>query len=168
LNISDDTKITRQSDGKSADKSALQNRIIVAYFAITTRSLPPIALVEKAVALDKLGLPVFVNGLRLFETEAIINADGQVLAPLRAITEALGYDVSWDGDQRIARVGVAIYVKIGSDEYTVGRAMPQKLEAAAILHNARTYVPLSFFTSIVQMELDNGGGLIMLTGKIAE
>jgi hypothetical protein len=167
LNISDETIITRQSDGKKADASSIRNKIVIAYFAITTRSLPPIALVQKVIVLDNLGIPVFVNGVRLFDAAAVVNGDGVILAPLRAVTEALGYDVSWDDATNTARVGVAIYVKIGSDEYTVGRAMPMKLDAAAELIGWRTYVPLSFFTSICQMELDEGG-LINLSGKAAE
>ena len=170
LNISGDTDITRQSDGKKADKASIASKNIIAYFAITTRSMPPQALVTKVVVLDKLGLPVFVNGARVYEygAEAIVNADGVILAPLRAVVEAMGYDVTWDDAERAARVGVAIYVKIGSDEYTVGRAMPLKLDAAAELIYSRTYVPLSFFTSILQMELDENGGLINFTGKAVE
>lgn len=168
LNISDATEITRQSDGKKAGKDSISGKSIIAYFAITTRSMPPQALVTKVIVLDKLGLPIFVNGARVYayDAEAIVNGDGVILAPLRAVVEALGYDVSWDDAEQAARVGVAIYVKIGSDEYTVGRAMPLKLEAAAVLKYGRTYVPLSFFTSIAQMELDDSNGLIKLSGKM--
>ena len=165
LNISDDTPITRQSDGAKVAKTSLTNRIIIAYFAITTRSLPPQALVQKIVVLDGLGLPVFVNGMRLFDAQAYVNRDGVVMVPLRAVAEALGYEITWESAEKTARVGVATYVKIGSDEYTVGRAMPTKLDAAAELKDFRTYVPVSFFTSILQMELDDSNGLIMLNGK---
>jgi hypothetical protein len=126
--------------------------------------LPPIALVQKVAVLDKAGLPVYVNGIRLFGASAIVKPDGTVLAPLRAITEALGYTLEWYDEQNTARVGAAIYVTIGSDEYTVGRAMPLKLDAAAELINWSTYVPLSFYQAIMQMELDDSAGLISLTG----
>jgi hypothetical protein len=165
LTISDETEIIRQSDGKPFDADGIAGRVIIAYYAITTRSIPPIAPVIKAIVLDELGVPVFVNGLRLQNIEAFVKSDGTVMAPLRAITEALGHTVSWDPEQFSARVGVAIVVTIGSDEYAVGRAVPTKLEAAAELINDRTYAPLSFYLTILHMELDDGAGLISLSGE---
>ena len=162
LNISDETSIIRQSDGLTVDKFQLNNRIIIAYYAVTTRSYPPTAIVQKVVVLDKTGAPVFVNGTRLFYAEAFVKNDGTVMAPLRAIAEALGYAVDWDAEQMSARVGASIYVKIGSDEYVIGYAASIKLEAAAELINDRTYAPLSFYKTILSLTYDDSNGLINL------
>jgi len=164
LNVSEETKVCLQSDGKDFG-GKLESRIIIAYFAITTRSMPPIALVQKVVVLDKMGVPVFYNGNQLFNAAAVIKPDGTIMAPIRAIAEAAGFNVEWDDVVQGVRVGVAIYFKIGSDEYTVGRAMPQKLDAAAELINSRTYVPISFYQKILGMEFDDSYGLINLVGK---
>ena len=165
LTISDETQITRQSDGGAFAGADLTNRIIIAYFAVTTRSMPPIALVQKVVVLDKLSLPVYVNGARLFGAEAIVKPDGTVMAPLRAVAEATGSTVEWDEAVKTVRIGVAIYVTIGSDEYIIGRAAPVKLETAAELIGWRTYVPLSFFETILNLKLDDSVGLISFTDK---
>ena len=164
LNVKDDALIVRQSD-ELAFRGPLAGRPIIAYYTITTRSMPPIALVEKVIVLDKMGVPVYVNGVKLFNAEVVFNGDGVAMAPLRAIVEAQGYDVNWDDIECAARVGVAIYVKIGSDEYLIGRAAPIKLDAAAELINDRTYAPLSFYQQLLNMTLDDSAGLIKLTSN---
>jgi hypothetical protein len=167
LNVSDGARIVRYSDGK-AYAGAYDGRIILAYYTVTTRSLPPIALVDKVIVLDKMGVPVYVNGVKLFGAEAASNGDGVMLIPLRAVVEALGYGVAWDENACTARVGVAIYVKIDSDEYIIGRAAPVKLDAEAVLINSRTYVPLSFYLQILNLEYDGSAGLIKLSGATAK
>ena len=166
LNVSDGAAIVRQSDGL-AYAGDYAGRIILAYYAITTRSFPPIALVDKVVVLDKMGVPVYVNGIKLFNAEAVTDKNGVTLIPLRAVVEALGYNVAWDDAESTARIGVAIYVKIGSDEYIIGRAAPIKLDAAAALINDRTYVPVSFYERLLNMEYDADSGLIMMKGAAA-
>ncbi|MDR3119785.1 MAG: copper amine oxidase N-terminal domain-containing protein, partial [Clostridiales bacterium] len=166
LNVADGTPTTLQSSG-AAYTGALTNRILIAYYTVETRSIPPQAIVEKIVVLDKLGLPIFVNDVRLFNAEAITKADGTVLVPLRAISEALNYTVTWDAAANQARIGVGHVVTLGSDEYAVGRAVPQKLEAKAELINDLTYVPVSFFTQIMGLTLDDSAGLVALAGKAA-
>lgn len=169
LNIADDARVTLQSDGSVVDVAnacdcLFANRIIIAYYTITTRSFPPIAPVSNVVILDRLGVPVFVNGMRLFSAEARVKADGSVMLPLRAIAEALGFEVSWDDDSKTARIGVATYVKIGSDEYVAGRMAPMKLEAAAELYKDHTYAPVSFYQLFMSMNYKNVNGLITLQG----
>ena len=178
LNVSYNTTVVMQSGGAvpggtppgggtnnsgSFGAAAFMGRAIIAYYAITTRSLPPIAQVEDAVVLDKLGVPLFVNGARLHGAEAVVKPDGTIMLPLRAVAESLGHSIAWDAETNTARVGVAIYVTIGSDEYAVGRAVPTKLDAAAELIDDRTYAPLSFYTQILNMEFSNDGGLVQLS-----
>ena len=163
LTISDATLITLQSDGAEID-ALPEGYAIIAYHKIMTASIPPMAPVEKVVVLDEMGIPVFVNGMRLINAEAALNADGVTLVPLRAVVESLGHNVEWDDIAWAVRVGVAIYVKIGSDEYTIGRAAPIKLDAKAELIDGKTYVPLSFFEALLQMKAEKTNGLITLNG----
>lgn len=166
LNVPDEVAATRQSDGLKYDKP-LAGKALIAYYTVTTRSMPPIALVEKVIVLDKTGVPVYVNDVKIYNAEVIYNKDGVALAPLRAVVEALGYTIVWDEAAFSARVGVAIYVTIGSDEYLIGRAAPIKLEAAAELINDRTYAPISFYTQLLGIQLNDSSGLIMLYGDKA-
>ena len=167
LNVSGDAQVLRQSDGL-AYAGSYARKIVLAYYAVTTRSMPPIALVNKVIVLDKMGVPVYVNGEKLYNAEAIANDDGVTLLPVRAVLEFLGYSIVWDDAECAVRIGVAIYLKIGSDEYLIGRAAPIKLEAAATLINDRTYAPLSFYQRLLNMECDDGSGLIKLTGAAVD
>ena len=40
-----------------------------------------------------------------------IYIDGSVYLPVRAISEAMGYDVSWDGDTKTVMIGQPVVVK---------------------------------------------------------
>ncbi len=74
--------------------------------------------------------------------------EGRTLAPLRAVFEALGTDVSWDGGTRTvtARRGeTTLSLTVGSKvAYRNGREVP--LDVPAQLVNDRTMVPLRFIS----------------------
>jgi len=76
--------------------------------------------------------------------------DGRiVMVPLRAIAEALGYDVNWDEALRSIRLGVAIHVWVGGTEAHVGRMAPIELSTAPIIVDDLTFVPLDFFRDVL-------------------
>ena len=166
INIAEDVPIIRQSNGLGFGDGRLTGRPIIVYYMITTRSYPPIALATKVIVLNNIGVPFYLNGLRvlLYDAVAYFKSDGTVLLPVRAIVESLGYQVEWNGEDESVRVGAAIYMTIGSDEYTVGRMVPIKLDAAAELINDRTYAPLSFYNTILHLDSDDSCGILMLSG----
>ena len=94
------------------------------------------------------GWPVIVNGNRISGPLPFQNADGVVMVPLRAVAEALGYNVNWDGTMQSIRLGVAIHTWIGNTEVHVGRMAPQNISTAPVLVADTTYVPLDFFRAI--------------------
>lgn len=83
----------------------------------------------------------------------IINS--RTMVPLRAIFEALGAEVSWNGDTDTAsgvRKGVRVTVSIGSDIATVsGKATV--LDQSAVLIDGRTLVPLRFISEAYGAEV---------------
>ncbi|MCL2548554.1 MAG: copper amine oxidase N-terminal domain-containing protein [Symbiobacteriaceae bacterium] len=85
----------------------------------------------------------------IIEASAPIIMGGEVMVPLRAIAEALGFEVKWDDVIQGIRLGVAINCFIGRDYYTVGRMAPIELGAAPELIGGQTYVPLTFFRMVV-------------------
>ncbi|MDR1061869.1 MAG: copper amine oxidase N-terminal domain-containing protein, partial [Clostridiales bacterium] len=162
LALTDDTPIVG-ADG-AAYGGGLANRILLAYCPILMESFPPQASPSKIVVLEGLGLPVFVNGERLHEAEARVGDGGIIMVPLRAVAEALGREVGWDGANRRATVG-SLAVTPGRNEYAGEDGEPRQLEAAPVLQNDRTYVPISFFTDIVRVAFSDGEGLLEFAGE---
>lgn len=114
---------------------------------------------------------VTVNGKAVVWTDAkpFVNSDGRTMVPLRAVADAMGLDVAWNGVQRTAffsRSGVAyngqcpwtntIRFPIGSKTATGVAAAnwvnsePDidyttiKMDTAAVIVNSRTYAPIRY------------------------
>lgn len=94
---------------------------------------------------------IFVNGTML---DADTYADGDhVMLPLRAICEALGYEVGYDAESTmISLTRGAHYITMypTKDEYTFSKMAPMSLGIAPQLVDDRTYVPVSFVANILQ------------------
>lgn len=91
-----------------------------------------------------------VNGQLIDAPEDYLNEQGVVMAPLRAIAEALGYEVTWDAASKSVRVGKAISLQVGEDQYIYARMAPIELGTAPTMVDGLTYVPLSFFTDVMR------------------
>jgi len=72
-----------------------------------------------------------------------------VMIPLRAVAEALGYDVSWDEETQSVRVGVGINIWIGRTEAHLGRMAPIELTAAPVVVDGTTFAPIDFFRAVL-------------------
>ena len=108
---------------------------------------------------EQMDLFIELNGEVVVNNEIIQNAPAPfwhgtdngdvVMVPLRVVAEALGYDVSWNGEQRSVQLGVAINIRIGYTEAHVGRMAPIELSAAPLILDSTTFVPLSFFRDVL-------------------
>ena len=89
-------------------------------------------------------IDVSVNDMYLYFDQEPVAQSGRTLVPLRAIFEALGATVTWDGNtQTVTAVkdGTTITLQIGSDTmYKNGQ--PLKLDVPATAKNGRTLVPV--------------------------
>lgn len=87
---------------------------------------------------------LFVNGARL--EAPVAQVGGRTLVPLRAIFEALGADVTWDGTTQTAHAtwsGGTISLPIGAESATVD-GITQRIDPPAQLIAGQTMVPLRF------------------------
>jgi hypothetical protein len=161
LNISDATEIILQ-DG-TAFKGELANRKLVVTYGASTKSIPAqttpdkiIVLFEKETAsTNQLGdvsvMNIIVNNKKIEAPAAYTDVKGNVMVPLRAIAEALGYDVTWNNELQRAFLGKDISLSIGSDSYTYMKMAPIQLGTAPTIVEGRTFVPLSFFKEVTRM-----------------
>jgi len=134
-------------------KSALSNRNLIVYYDVTTKSIPAQTSPKKIVVLsaqieDKIS--IIVKDTVIDAPDAYISEAGTVMVPVRAISETLGYEVSWNNDEKRVHVGSNISFKLGEQGYLAeGTAISS--EEAPVLNNGHTYVPLNFFKDAVKI-----------------
>lgn len=142
--------------GEEATAEMIKNRELVIFYNIVLESYPMqtsplkiIILPEREKAEDPSGL-VLDGELQRLE-------NGLVLIPLRQVTEYLGYEVKWDGAERSVELTKGpIWTKVYIDRNTYSFAkMLIRLEAAPVIYNDRTYMPVSFAEQVLQAKVES-------------
>lgn len=92
---------------------------------------------------------VTVNGKTVAWTDAepFIDASSRTMVPLRAVADAMGLDVNWDGDSRVASFtggGSTIFFPIDSGIAFTSDGKSIKMDTAAVIVNGRTYAPIRY------------------------
>ncbi len=163
LNISDETKVLLQNGEEY--KGKLEDKKLVVFYGASTKSIPAQTNPDKVVVLmeDVASMAIVVNGDILEAPSAYMNDEGTVMVPIRAISEALGYEVLWEQKTKSVTLSNAISLFIGKDYYTYMKMAPIELGTAPELINSRTFVPLSFFTEVVKVKEAGiiGGSIII-------
>ena len=121
----------------------------------------PTAITWEGAALDLQGRSPYVS-----ET-------GNVMVPLRAVMEGMGYQVNWLAETNTAEmIRGAHWVTLipGEDVYTFGKMAPGKLGIPSELKENRTYVPIAFFTDILPFtaQMQEDGSLLIAEMPAAE
>ena len=155
--MNDETEVVL-ADGKDFKGGDIENRRLVVIYDASTKSIPELAtarkvivLFEDAVPLPELlpedifnvsEFPILVDGVKIDAPAAFMDGDA-VMVPLRAIAEALGYDVKWDAAARAVTLDGMTKVVIGQ-EVVAGSPAP-------VIADGVTYVPLRFFIDALDM-----------------
>lgn len=165
LNISQDTEVISQS-GKKYIGTIFDKKLVVTY-RNSTRSIPAQTTPTKIVVLDnQVGdvstFDVIVNNQKINCLPAYTNDNGIVMIPVSKIVQALGYSVKWDGKTKSATIGKGIVCKIGDNNYIYYKMAPIKLETAPELIEGTTYVPINFFSDVLNINADIIGGQIVI------
>lgn len=83
------------------------------------------------------------------------NAEGTLMLPLREIAEAFDMSVKWDGKLKAVMINDGMYsLQIGVNQYGKGRMMPMELSAAPEITTDLTYVPVDYFTDVIETEMN--------------
>ena len=115
-----------------------------------------------SVFADYKTVEVYVNGELLVSDSPAILVNSRTMVPLRAISEKLGCDVSWEGATQTAEIKnskTAVYVTIGSD-VMVKKSLAEnkneniKIDAPAMLYKSRTLIPLRAVSEALDAKVD--------------
>ncbi|MHB8157766.1 MAG: copper amine oxidase N-terminal domain-containing protein [Desulfocucumaceae bacterium] len=109
---------------------------------------------DQGTAVDP-SIKVFLNGNLLhFDVSPIIEK-GRTLVPMRAIGEALGAYVDWDGqDNKVNLIKGETYIKLKiGDPVAVVNHKAVNIDAPAIIINGRTLVPLRFIAESFEADV---------------
>lgn len=92
---------------------------------------------------------VSVSGVGVGWTDAVpfIDENGRTMVPLRAVGEALGLTVSWDGARREAGFSDgerSLFFPIGSRSARTGEGGRVEMDTAAVIAEGRTYAPVRY------------------------
>lgn len=96
---------------------------------------------------------IVINDIPLLDAETVIR-NGVVMVPLRAVSEALGFTVTWDGTTNSVEISnneIKSIIQLGYNHYfkesinSIGLTAPQKLGAAPLFVDGTTYVPVELF-----------------------
>jgi len=103
-------------------------------------SLPTLAI--------ELPIRVVVNGTKINfpDAEPFIDENSRTQVPIRFVGEALGANVSWDGNTKKVTItlnGKKVVLQIGNKNYEVNGQQKQ-MDTVALLKNPEPFVPVRF------------------------
>ncbi len=168
LNISESTEILWENGTQinwikepSAEElaEALAERQLVVFYDVTTKSIPAQTTPKKVIVLSKKeskpvsdvsGFDIEVNGSVITASAPFGAADGTVMVPVRAIAEALGWKVGWKGETQTVFAGEHLSFAIGNKTYQA-HGLNIQLDAAPVLKDGVTYVPMDFFERVLPL-----------------
>ncbi len=171
------------ANGEKVDAD-IDGKTVVALYTMSTRSIPPQTTPEKIIVLNsrigdgdqegEVEEEVAVEAVKVAAGEVtvdITDIDGVKVVPVRAIAEALDLEVAWDGELKAVTIGtvpMGVNFVVGTNAYNKSRMMPQELEAAPVIIEDRTFVPVSFFETILECEKAQEADVITLSRTVVE
>jgi hypothetical protein len=122
--------------------------MLISFPAVLAANLPPSdGILDMSVSLNG---DIIVNGKMLQAPAPYINSyEGNIMVPLRAVGENLGYEILWDGTEQSIQVGQDIKIWIDRDYYTFASSEPIFFGPAPQLAEGRAFVSLPFFRNVL-------------------
>lgn len=124
--------------------------------AVAADANEPLVVAPSSLVIAEAPLQVTVNGQ--FVTADTYIANGGIMVPVRAVAEALGFQVTWHSDQTLNlnngdmqcdfAIGQNSYIVYTANPDLVGMSAPFALESAPELKGSTTYVPVSLFVPL--------------------
>lgn len=124
--------------------------------AVAADTNEPLTAAPLSPVIAEAPLQVTVNG-EFITADTYVSNDG-IMVPVRAVAEALGFQVTWHSDQTINlnngdmqcdfAIGQNSYIVYTANPGLIGMSAPFALESAPELKGSITYVPVSLFVPL--------------------
>ena len=178
LNVSEDTLLVN-TRGDKVDSSDLEDADLMAFYTVSTKSIPAETNLIKVIVLD-LGDGVENTGENLESEEVtmmeklIINekefkldnemykSDDRLMIPLIPIAEKLGYEVVWSEEEQSAELTKDAQwtkVTVGQDDYNFAK-MLVKLGKSPEIKDDEVYVPVEFIEEVLRLDVEVTNGIL--------
>lgn len=184
LNISDDTVVV-DTDDKEVSADELDNKDLMVFYTVSTRSIPAQTTPEKVVVLGESSIPEitaapeateapvdYTDATSIKVNDVVVDnvyvKDDTLMVPLRAIAEGLGFTVEWNGDIQAVTLNGVYSLNIGENSYVKGKMVPITLSAAPEIKDDLTYVPVEYFSDVTEATLTVDGDAITVEMPVVE
>ena len=126
--------------------------------AKTAQSAQPTQPTTPSAPSTPSGISVTVDGMAVTWTDAapFIDANSRTMVPLRAVADAMGLNVNWDGSAREAvftNGSKTIYFPIDSNTARTSDGGAVQMDTAAVIVNERTYAPIRYLAEYFGYEV---------------
>lgn len=113
---------------------------------------------------------IYVDGENLNQNLLVYGNTNDYLVPLRAVAEALGFEVIWHNEDprgvKLKRGNYHTEIEIGKYSYVYGQQYPLSIGVNPELKLDLTYVPLSFVESVLKAKIsENENRDIIISSK---
>lgn len=184
LNISEDTVVV-DTDDKEVSADELDNKDLMVFYTVSTRSIPAQTTPEKVVVLGESSIPEitvdpeateapvdYTDATSIKVNDVVVDnvyvKDDTLMVPLRAIAEGLGFTVEWNGDIQAVTLNGVYSLNIGENSYVKGKMVPITLSAAPEIKDDLTYVPVEYFSDVTEATLTVDGDSIVVAAATVE
>ncbi len=160
IRVSEETPIV-DIEGNKVHMDNIKNKDLIVFYNIVLTSYPGQTGPQKVVLMPEREDQVVVEEGFILKSELIKNSNGVTMIPLRHVSEALGYEVTWEQETNsveLTKGAQWTQITIGENRYSFAK-MIVRLDAAPELMDSSTYVPLGFVEQVLQSsveKLENG------------
>lgn len=85
--------------------------------------------------------------------------NGNIMVPAAHVLRQLQFEVKWNGKSKTAEISkgaVWSSVTLNKDAYAFGKMAPRSLGSAPVINKGHVYVPLTFLTDVLNLNVDHG------------
>lgn len=143
-----------------------------AVYAAPSTDVVPVAGKESVINSSAIKYGITINGKEALNKGFLNETSKQIMVPLRELSEALGFEIKWNVENRTAELShpdspIWTLVQTGKDNYTINK-MYKPLGSAPVIKGGNLYVPSNFFSEVLQANVSVSGNQVTILSHAEE